>query len=261
MTQDWSLGQEDPLEKEMATHSSILVWRIPWTEEPGGLQSTGGKESDTTEAAEHERTSVFRHSGESYFWWEREKRGKGKERKERRKRERGGGGKKSAFLWRCNFWATWKRHLRKRLSFSDEMYSELQAFAHRNPGAQTWVLPCSLSEFPGRVVWGSSAETRAVSFARAVIAQFRAWCFLSGLALTPSWSCSRATVPSSQNRGRRLRVAHSSLPQDDPACLLQTHARAAAAGRRRAGHALLGPVPAFCWSAHLRARSSVPWGA
>ena len=36
-----SLGREDPLEKEMATHSSILVWRIPWTEEPGGLQSTG----------------------------------------------------------------------------------------------------------------------------------------------------------------------------------------------------------------------------
>ena len=32
-----SLGQEDPLEKEMATHSSILAWRIPWTEEPGGL--------------------------------------------------------------------------------------------------------------------------------------------------------------------------------------------------------------------------------
>ena len=37
----WSLGQEDPLEKEMATHSSIPAWRIPWTEEPGGLQSTG----------------------------------------------------------------------------------------------------------------------------------------------------------------------------------------------------------------------------
>ena len=35
-----SLGQEDPLEKGMATHSSILAWRIPWTEEPGGLQST-----------------------------------------------------------------------------------------------------------------------------------------------------------------------------------------------------------------------------
>ena len=43
---------EDPLEKEMATHSSILSWRIPWTEEPGGLQSMGLKESDTTEAAE-----------------------------------------------------------------------------------------------------------------------------------------------------------------------------------------------------------------
>ena len=36
-----SLSQEDPLEKEMATHSSILAWRIPWTEEPGGLQSMG----------------------------------------------------------------------------------------------------------------------------------------------------------------------------------------------------------------------------
>ena len=36
-----SLGQEDPLEKEMATHSSILAWRIPWTEEPGRLQSMG----------------------------------------------------------------------------------------------------------------------------------------------------------------------------------------------------------------------------
>ena len=38
-----SLGQEDALEKEMATHFSILVWRIPWTEEPGGLQSKGSK--------------------------------------------------------------------------------------------------------------------------------------------------------------------------------------------------------------------------
>ena len=36
-----SLGQEDPLEEGMATHSSILAWRIPWTEDPGGLQSTG----------------------------------------------------------------------------------------------------------------------------------------------------------------------------------------------------------------------------
>ena len=38
-----TLGQEDPLEKGMATHSSIRVWRIPWTEEPGGLQSMGSQ--------------------------------------------------------------------------------------------------------------------------------------------------------------------------------------------------------------------------
>ena len=38
-----SLGQEDPLEKEMAMHSSILAWKIPWTEEPGGLQSMGSQ--------------------------------------------------------------------------------------------------------------------------------------------------------------------------------------------------------------------------
>ena len=45
MRETWaqSLGQEDPLEKGMATHSIILAWRIPWTEEPGGLQSTGSQ--------------------------------------------------------------------------------------------------------------------------------------------------------------------------------------------------------------------------
>ena len=45
MRETWvrSLGQEDPLEKEMGTHSSILAWRIPWMEEPGGLQSTGSQ--------------------------------------------------------------------------------------------------------------------------------------------------------------------------------------------------------------------------
>ena len=45
MRETWvqSLGQEDPLEKEMATHFSILAWRIPWMEEPGGLQSTGSQ--------------------------------------------------------------------------------------------------------------------------------------------------------------------------------------------------------------------------
>ena len=42
-TQVRSLGREGPLEKEMATHSSILAWRIPWTEEPGRLQSMGSK--------------------------------------------------------------------------------------------------------------------------------------------------------------------------------------------------------------------------
>ena len=42
-TQVQSLGQEGPLEEVMATHSSILVWRIPWTEEPGGLQSMGSQ--------------------------------------------------------------------------------------------------------------------------------------------------------------------------------------------------------------------------
>ena len=44
-----SLGWENPLEKGMATHSSMLAWRIPWTEEPGGLQSMGLQESDVTE--------------------------------------------------------------------------------------------------------------------------------------------------------------------------------------------------------------------
>ena len=48
MQETWvpSLGGEDPLEKGMATHSSILAWRIPWTEEPDGLQSLGVTESD-----------------------------------------------------------------------------------------------------------------------------------------------------------------------------------------------------------------------
>ena len=51
MWETWvrSLGREDPLEKEMETYSSILAWRISWTEELGGLQSTGHKELDTIE--------------------------------------------------------------------------------------------------------------------------------------------------------------------------------------------------------------------
>ena len=42
------MGQEDPLEKEMTTHSTILAWKIPWTEEPGGLQSMKLQELNTT---------------------------------------------------------------------------------------------------------------------------------------------------------------------------------------------------------------------
>ena len=47
-TQIRSLGQEDPLEKELATHFSIIAWEIPWTEESGGLQSVGSQELDMT---------------------------------------------------------------------------------------------------------------------------------------------------------------------------------------------------------------------
>jgi len=48
MQERWvqSMGQEDPLEKEMTNHSSILAWGIPWTEEPGRLRSMGSQESD-----------------------------------------------------------------------------------------------------------------------------------------------------------------------------------------------------------------------
>ena len=45
------LGLDDPLEEEMATHSGALAWRIPWTDEPGGLQSMGSQRVNTTEAA------------------------------------------------------------------------------------------------------------------------------------------------------------------------------------------------------------------
>ena len=56
-TQVRSLDQEDPLEKEMTTHSSILVWKIPWTEEPGGLQSmvSQGVGHNWVRACEHTR--------------------------------------------------------------------------------------------------------------------------------------------------------------------------------------------------------------
>ena len=72
MWETWvrSLGREDPLEKEMATHSSILAWRIPWTEELGGLQSTGRKESDTTERLHfHFLSFIGRTDAEAPVFW------------------------------------------------------------------------------------------------------------------------------------------------------------------------------------------------
>ena len=54
-------GQEDSLEKGMATHSSIFAWRIPWTEEPGGLQSMVLQELDTTKRLTHTRSVYLRY--------------------------------------------------------------------------------------------------------------------------------------------------------------------------------------------------------
>ena len=83
-----SLGQEDPLEKEIATHSSILVWEIPWTEEPACYSPWGRTESNATQSYRlkqfsphtytHTHLDLFRtrldHSGSSYFicTWEAE---------------------------------------------------------------------------------------------------------------------------------------------------------------------------------------------
>ena len=50
------LGQEDPLEQEVAPHCSVLAWRIPWAEERGGLQSTGPQEPGTPERLSHHRS-------------------------------------------------------------------------------------------------------------------------------------------------------------------------------------------------------------
>ena len=57
-TQVQSLGREDPQEKEIATHSSILAWKIPWTEEPGELQSTGSQKSQVG-LSKQPRTNVY----------------------------------------------------------------------------------------------------------------------------------------------------------------------------------------------------------
>ena len=64
-----SLGRGDPLEEEMATQSSILAWKIPWTEEPGGLQSMGSQRVEQDLAAEQACTHVsWGDSGKSDLW-------------------------------------------------------------------------------------------------------------------------------------------------------------------------------------------------
>ena len=73
-TQVRSLGQEDPLEKEMATHSSTLAWKIPWTEEPGGLQSMGsqrvGHDWVTKLSNFHIYTAYTLENTQKFlFWW------------------------------------------------------------------------------------------------------------------------------------------------------------------------------------------------
>ena len=59
------LGQEDPLEKEVATHSGLLAWRIPWSEEPGGLQSMRSHESDRTWRLDHRHPVIEASLGEA----------------------------------------------------------------------------------------------------------------------------------------------------------------------------------------------------
>ena len=67
MWETWilSLGQEDPLEKGMATHSSILAWRIPWTEKPGGLQSKGSQSQTQLSTRGHTHAHTHTHTNNS----------------------------------------------------------------------------------------------------------------------------------------------------------------------------------------------------
>jgi len=71
-TQVRSLGWEDPLDKEMATHSGILAWKITWTEEPGGLQSMGlqrvGHDRIILMGLRY-RQSILEKKGDFYQWW------------------------------------------------------------------------------------------------------------------------------------------------------------------------------------------------
>ena len=61
------LGHEDPLEKEMVTHSSILPWEIPWAEEPGELQSMASQESDTTERLKRNNNKPSKSRTQEHF--------------------------------------------------------------------------------------------------------------------------------------------------------------------------------------------------
>ena len=66
-----SLGWKDPLEKEMVTHSSLLAWRIPWTEEPGRLQSMGSQVLDTTERLNtyiHQSTKFLKRTYSLFYY-------------------------------------------------------------------------------------------------------------------------------------------------------------------------------------------------
>ena len=72
-TRVWSQGWEEPLEKRMANHSSILAWRIPWTEEPGGLQSMGSQRVGhnwVTNTHTHTRTHITEELEMQYLAWE-----------------------------------------------------------------------------------------------------------------------------------------------------------------------------------------------
>ena len=73
MQETWvlSLGQEDPLEKGMATYSNILAWRIPWTEEPGGLQTMGServRHDWAINTANQLQKEIINHSSEKYLY-------------------------------------------------------------------------------------------------------------------------------------------------------------------------------------------------
>ena len=67
----WSLGQEDSLKKKMATHSSILAWKIPWTEEPDGLQSTGSQRvgHDWETSLHFTKSNDWYRVGKALGWW------------------------------------------------------------------------------------------------------------------------------------------------------------------------------------------------